>query len=137
MCDIGDVERNKRIVLDCVMALRDGHMALFHSMMADDAEIWVPEGTRFSVTYTPSSYVTQLGATLFPLIDGKQKTEIHTITAEEDRVCLEAETYLKFKDGRVYNNRYHFLFRVQDGLIVSMKEYLNTQHITDVFGPIE
>ena len=54
-------------------------------------------------------------------------------TAEGDRVAVETESYTELKNGRVYNNLYHFLFEVRDGKIHSVKEYLDTEHTTAVF----
>jgi uncharacterized protein len=54
-------------------------------------------------------------------------------TAEGDRVAVETESYTELKNGRVYNNLYHFLFTVRDDKIASVKEYLDTEHTTAVF----
>jgi ketosteroid isomerase-like protein len=36
------------------------------------------------------------------------------------------------KNGKTYQNLYHFLFVVRDGKIQSVKEYLDTMHAADV-----
>jgi uncharacterized protein len=46
---------------------------------------------------------------------------------------VETESYAKLKNGRVYNNLYHFLFIVRDGKIHQVKEYLDTVHTHEVF----
>jgi ketosteroid isomerase-like protein len=61
--------------------------------------------------------------------------KIHGVTADEDRVAVEAESYAELVGGGAYNNRYHFLFEFEDGEIVSLKEYCDTAHIRDVWGP--
>lgn len=48
------------------------------------------------------------------------------ITAEGERVAVEARTDLKLKDGRSYANRYHFLFIVRDGKVRRITEYVDT-----------
>jgi ketosteroid isomerase-like protein len=45
---------------------------------------------------------------------------------------VEAESYMDLNNGKVYNNKYHLMFNIDGGLIVSLKEYLNTQHVVDV-----
>lgn len=52
-------------------------------------------------------------------------------TAEGDRVAMEAESYA-LVSGKVYNNLYHFLHIVRDGKIRMVKEYLDTQHATEI-----
>ena len=54
------------------------------------------------------------------------------ITAEGDRVAVEAESYAKMKNGKTYQNTYHFLFIVKSGKIEAVKEYLDTIHAQDV-----
>jgi ketosteroid isomerase-like protein len=60
--------------------------------------------------------------------------KVHGVTAEEDRVAVEAESYAELIDGGVYNNRYHFLLEFEDGEIVRLKEYGDTHHVNDVWG---
>ena len=56
------------------------------------------------------------------------------ITAEDDRVAMEAESYGEMSNGKVYNNRYHLQHVVRDGKLLAVREYLDTQHVQDVFG---
>jgi hypothetical protein len=46
------------------------------------------------------------------------------ITAEGDRVAVEAESYGETASGKIYNNLYHFLFEVRGGKIQAVREYL-------------
>jgi ketosteroid isomerase-like protein len=48
------------------------------------------------------------------------------ITAEDDRIAIEAATEGTLPDGRVYTNLYHYLMIFRDGLIWRVKEYLDT-----------
>jgi ketosteroid isomerase-like protein len=60
------------------------------------------------------------------------KMEVLGLTAEEDRVAMEAESHvLNPVNGRLYNNLYHYLFRVKDGQITLFKEYQDTLHLFD------
>lgn len=54
-------------------------------------------------------------------------------TAEGERVAMEAESTAKTVSGKVYQNKYHFLFVVRNGKIQSVREYLDTMHTNDVF----
>jgi ketosteroid isomerase-like protein len=55
-------------------------------------------------------------------------------TAEGDRVAIEAEAYGELKNGKIYNNTYHFLFLFRDGRIFQAKEYNDSKHAADIFG---
>jgi ketosteroid isomerase-like protein len=48
------------------------------------------------------------------------------VTAEGERVAIEAEGRAVTKAGKPHNNRFHFLFVVRDGVIVEAREYLDS-----------
>jgi ketosteroid isomerase-like protein len=54
------------------------------------------------------------------------------VTAEGDKVAVEAESHANMKSGKTYQNKYHFLITIQDGKIQAVKEYLDTAHADDV-----
>ena len=56
------------------------------------------------------------------------------LTAEDDRVSMEATSYGKMKNGKLYQNIYHFMHIVRDGKIHTVREYMDTEHVTEVFG---
>jgi ketosteroid isomerase-like protein len=61
---------------------------------------------------------------------------IGTMTAEENRVAVEAEAFCNLPDGRQYHNWYHYLFQIEDGQITLVKEYMDMLHIFRMFrGP--
>jgi ketosteroid isomerase-like protein len=66
---------------------------------------------------------------LFP--DGLQ-FEAKAMTAEGDRVAIEASSRGKTFRGDDYNQEYHFLMRAREGKIVEWKEYMDTEHARKV-----
>ncbi len=57
-----------------------------------------------------------------------------TSTAEDDRVSLEVTGYaVRADNGRVYDNRYHYLFVCRDGKIAELREYQDTVCAVDVW----
>ncbi|MGO9057352.1 MAG: nuclear transport factor 2 family protein [Candidatus Binataceae bacterium] len=60
------------------------------------------------------------------------KLTVTGITAEGDRVAIEAEGYAKLKNGKVYQNLYHFLFIIKDGKIQMGKEYCDFHHAYEI-----
>ena len=59
--------------------------------------------------------------------------ELGEMTAEGDRVAAEVECHATLVNGRAYNNHYHMLFVVRDGLISRVKEYNDTLHAHETF----
>lgn len=54
------------------------------------------------------------------------------ITAEADRVAIEATSQAQLPDGRTYTNRYHFLLEVRDGRVQRVREYVDTHYIHEL-----
>lgn len=56
------------------------------------------------------------------------------MTAEGDKVAVEAKSHAEFPSGFVYENEYHFLVAVRDGKISSVKEFLDTMHTAELLA---
>jgi hypothetical protein len=54
--------------------------------------------------------------------------------AEGDQVVVEFEGEGRTKDGRDCNNRYCSVFRIANGRITHIREYLDTDLTRSVFG---
>jgi ketosteroid isomerase-like protein len=59
---------------------------------------------------------------------------IDAMTAEGERVAVEAKSEGVHTSGARYHNRYHFLLVVRDGRITELKEYLDTEHAREVLA---
>ncbi|WP_176594682.1 nuclear transport factor 2 family protein [Sphingobium sp. EM0848] len=60
---------------------------------------------------------------------------IEGVTAEGDRVAVEARSEGRLRNGSRYANRYHWLFLLRDGKITVAREYNDTAHVNAVLGP--
>lgn len=65
---------------------------------------------------------------VFP--DGMQRS-IEGVTAEGERVAIEARSTAQTVNGLVYSNHYHFLVVVRGGRVVHVREYMDTQGVFD------
>jgi uncharacterized protein len=125
------IEDNKRVVARFFDDLSAGNAPGAFGAMADSATWWVLGNFALSGTKTKAQFM-QLAADLMSKIDGGLTVKPTGITAEGDRVAVEAESYAKMKNGKTYQNRYHFLCVVRDGKIQSVREYLDTMHANEV-----
>lgn len=57
-----------------------------------------------------------------------------SMIAEDDKVAVEATTDSVMKNGKNYDNAYHFAFVVRDGQIVEAKEYSCSHLAQDCFS---
>jgi ketosteroid isomerase-like protein len=106
-------------------AVHDG--AKFAALLHPEATYWTlgkPHLWRHVGEKTRDQIVAYMSSpSIFP---GGVKVSFGAITAEDDRVAIEAATEGTLPDGRVYTNLYHYLMTFRDGLVWRVKEYLDT-----------
>jgi uncharacterized protein len=128
------IEENKAVVTRFLETFSKGDPEQTVAALTDDVQWWVSGGLEgMSGTYGKDGF--------FKLISGVSDVYVDPLTitstsmvAEGDLVAVEADSYAKLKDGRVYEPRCHFRFRVApDGRISEVHEYLDTQHAKDIF----
>jgi uncharacterized protein len=124
------IEENKQIAL-AYFAERSAGDPEALSRMADSA-VWM-------IMAKPPMGGTKTKAELMQIIRENSaryevpiKLTVTGITAEGDRVAIEAEGYAKLKNGKVYQNLYHFLFIIKDGKIQMGKEYCDFHHAFEI-----
>jgi ketosteroid isomerase-like protein len=125
------VEENKRVVMGLFEAMNAGNADAVMGALADSATWWVAGNFPLSGTKTKAQFG-ELLAGLAPQIDGALRLTPIGVTADGERVAVEADSYAKLKNGRTYQNQYHFLFIVRDGKIQDVKEYMDTMHANQV-----
>ena len=127
-------ERNRELVAEFMEVFGQGNVADILSYMSDGATWWVA-GTMEGVSGTKdrAAFGEMLSGLAGLTETGAIKLTPLRWTCQGDRVAVETESYSKLKNGRVYNNLYHFVFEVRDGQIESIREYLDTEHTRAVF----
>lgn len=126
------LESNKQLVTDFWTTFSAGDFTRALSMMAEDATWWVAGNFELSGTYTKAQFKELLGNVTSALPQGIKITP-KMLTAEGDRVSMEAESWGPHTNGKVYNNFYHFMHVIRDGKLVAVREYLDTMHTREVF----
>ena len=102
------------------------------ALMTDDASWWVAGTTPISGTYDREAFA-KLLASVNENCTGPIKLTPKAWTVDGERVAVEVESLTHTRTGRKYNNQYHFLFRVRDGKVAGVREYLDTMHAQSVF----
>jgi ketosteroid isomerase-like protein len=120
-------EENRKTALKMMASMSAG--GLDESILTEDVSWWVPgRGTVTKAEFKGMSDGFR------SMLDGPFSLTVKGVTAEGDRVAVEAESYGKLKNGKIYNNTYHFLFLFRDGTIYQAKEYNDSQHAAETFG---
>ena len=132
-------DQNKQLMQRIFAQFSQGDSSLFVESMADDFRWTVTGNTRWSKTYAgKQTILTELFGALRARIDGRIKTIAHRFIAEDDFVVVEARGNNITRAGIPYNNNYCFVFRLADGKLKEVTEYLDTELVTAAMGdPVE
>jgi ketosteroid isomerase-like protein len=100
-------------------------------MLAEDATWWAPGfGVMGKAQFAEMlSYIDRI-------LKGSMKLTFKRITAEDDRVAVEAESDADLVNGKHYHNTYHILVVIHGGKIREIKEYHDTKYATEVLGDL-
>lgn len=127
-------EQNKRIARELLAASAVHDGAKFAALMHPDATYWVI-GQKHLFPVSGEKTRAEICAYMAtPSIFAEACSTIHTMTAEDDRVAVEAEFTGTLPNGRIYRNVYHYLMWFRDGQVLRVKEYLDTQSAVEFFG---
>lgn len=124
---------NKDLVTRFLEDFSRGDVNAVLDAMSDDATWWTA-GSIKGMSGTASKDI--FGAGLPNLLAACKGGIVITptaMTAEGNRVAVEAESKAETVTGRAYQNQYHFLFEVREGKIAAVKEYMDTEHARQTF----
>ena len=117
-------------------AMSHGRVApLFEAMAEDVTWRWMGV-SNWSRTFAGKQLVVD---TLFggarETLGPSSSVEVHFIHGDGDFVVVEHSGRNELPGGRRYDNNYCWVFRFEGGLIQDVREYMDTQLVTDTFGP--
>jgi ketosteroid isomerase-like protein len=124
---------NKKLARELVDAMNRADTQWFLDNYADDALVWTMGNTLISGKYNKDQ-VAGFADGIFDAFPKGIKFTIHSMIAEEDSVAMETESVGEHVSGKLYNNFYHMLVKFRDGKITLLKEYLDTELVTDVLA---
>lgn len=141
------LEANKAIAREFCQRYTAGDWEGVAALFADDFRWQVPTSRRRQSTtlanapvlnespgWTKDETLAIFRGTQESVVDGRFDMEIVSMIAEDDRVAFEAlSSAVNKHNGRIYDNRYHHLMTIREGLIVSLREYQDTLHVYDVW----
>ncbi|HSV46458.1 MAG TPA: nuclear transport factor 2 family protein [Ramlibacter sp.] len=122
------IEQNKDVVVRFTRLIEQGDVDGALALTSEDCTFWHPlSGETGKV---------QTGAVMKQMLPAMSafRSEISSVTAEDDRVSLEVEVHATAPGGKPYHNRYHFMYVVRDGKIMASREYLDTAPVLQAFS---
>ena len=121
-----EVEINKQIAREFMDAMSSGEAKRILAHYTDDVCVWTAGSLPFSGPHDLAEAGALCDGLLGAFPEGLQFS-INAMTAEGDRVAIEAEGLGTHASGRVYHQHYHFLLVIREGKIAQMKEYFDTE----------
>jgi len=128
-------EANKQVVRETYGAISSGDVEGFMSRLADDVEWYFIGSHRFAGTLKGKEEImNKLFEPLGEALTSTIHVDIKQLIAEGDKVVAEMQGTSKSTEGKDYNNTYCIIVTVKGDKITEMREYLDTELITEVFG---
>jgi ketosteroid isomerase-like protein len=127
-------EKNTAVARDFFRVFSTGNVANILALMRDDATYWVSGSVPgFSGVKTKAQLAEVLAGVGDLYVGGALVLTPSTTIAEGDLVFAEASGRAELRNGRVYEPHSAWVFRVERGLIVEIKEFIDTKHSYEVF----
>jgi ketosteroid isomerase-like protein len=144
---VTDTEANKQLAADFCRLYTEGAWDELEKLLAEDFRWRQPTSQRrhspqlaaaptlnAGPGWTKQETLAIFRQTVASCVGGRFDLVPVTMTAEEDRVSVEATGYaVNAANQRVYDNRYHHLFVCRDGMLAELREYQDTLLLYDVW----
>lgn len=125
---------NKEIIRNMFAELSEGNVDAYLDNLADDVRFTLIGSTKFSGVFEgKQDVVERLLAPLGAQLDGGIAIHVDRLIAEDDHVVMQARGESVTKSGTAYNNIYAQVFRLADGKVQQITEYLDTELVNTVF----
>ena len=129
---------HKRLLEGAFAELSQGNGQPFMDALADDVRWTVIGSSPWSRTYAGKrEVVEQLMRPLFSQFADQYSARAIRVLAEDDVVVVEARGEVNTKSGRPYNQTYCYVFRLADGQVRELTEYLDTELVNQALEPPE
>ena len=129
------IEKNKKTVIAFLKQLSASDVSGVLDLL-DDTAIWNVMGREGDLPLSgemDKDGIASLMNTVKEAFPQGMKLTPRGWTAEGDRVAAEMESYGEKVDGTIHNNLYHFMFKLAEGQITSIREYMDILHVKSVF----
>jgi len=130
-------EQNKQTVRNWFAAVNEGREDDILAMTTEDFQFRTMARQPEWLLYNwDRNEFAKVPSTMSQLMTSPIQLRIVDITAEGDRVAVEAETDSQMLSGKRYNNAYHFVFKLRDGKFYEVREYSCSYLAQNCFGAI-
>jgi uncharacterized protein len=126
---------NKEMIRTMFAELGKGNADAFLGAMSDDVKFMLIGNTKFSGAFNgKQELVAKVLAPLSAALEGGLTITPDNLIADGEFVAMQSRGKSTAKNGKPYNNTYCHVFRITNGKIREITEYLDTELVTSVFG---
>ncbi len=126
---------NKQLIQTMFAELSKGNAEAFLGNMADNVRFTIIGTTKYSGTCNGKQELIQkVLAPLTAQLEGGLTITPENFIADGDYVAMQARGKSTTKTGKSYNNTYCQVFRLANGKVQEVTEYLDTELVTSAFG---
>lgn len=126
---------NKAMMQAIFAEMEKGNREPFGAAMAENFTWHMMGSTSWSGSYKGRDSIrTMLLRPLFARFEGPYRNRAIRMVAEDDIVVVECRGQVRTTEGKDYNNQYCFIFRIADGKIAELTEYLDTALVDAALG---
>jgi ketosteroid isomerase-like protein len=124
-------ESNKTMVAAFFDAMNSGDVDFIVNAYAADGCLQTMGETLISGVFSRDQIAASAGG-IFDVFPEGLTFQLLSMVAEGEKVAVEATSKGKHISGQTYSNNYHFLFEFREGKLMRLKEYLDTERVTDI-----
>ena len=127
---------NEQLVLDFFAALSSGDLDRLRPFLTPES-VWQPmvKGIPGAGEHRGNAIIEEfLGPVRGLFAPGDPKVHVRALLSDGDVVAVESTSTGHLADGRVYENAYAWVFRVKDGKVVRLHEYMDSHYVARLFG---
>jgi uncharacterized protein len=126
---------NKQFISNMFIELSKGNAEAFLGSIADDVRYTIIGTTKYSGTFNgKQELINKLLDPLSAQLEGGIAVTPDKLIADGDYVAMQAHGKARSKNGRSYDNTYCHVFRIANGKVQEVTEYLDTELVTSAFG---
>lgn len=126
---------NKQFISNMFIELSKGNAEAFLGSIADDVRYTIIGTTKYSGTFNgKQELINKLLDPLIAQLEGGIAVTPDNLIADGDYVAMQAHGKAQSKNGCSYDNTYCHVFRIANGKVQEVTEYLDTELVTSAFG---
>ncbi|WP_374663564.1 nuclear transport factor 2 family protein [Ramlibacter sp.] len=131
-----NLEHNRQVATEFFRRHDAGDPQGALDLLADDCQYWLAGQAGRNATggrTHDKAGMAEIFRRMSDAMTGPLRMTVIGTVAEGEQVAVEAVSRGELKNGKVYEQAYHVLMTIRGGRIVRAREYMDTQHVQDIW----